>query len=223
MPWELPPQPTDPAERFASIVTGMRKAAADCHVARGVSGPLILLIWNYLGRILNQFAAIAAKVRAGTLPAPRKPRTRAPLAAAEPPLPRKPGKPSLLPRGHLWMIKLFGWHVGNHACLLETLLKDPDMAALIAAAPQLGRLLRPLCRALGRDPGAAALPPRPPSPANLASHGPAAPKLPGRTPRRKRSTAGVPITGNAPSRPRRASSSAKNENAERFPHVYFVT
>jgi hypothetical protein len=62
------------------------------------------------------------------------------------------------------MIKLFGWHVGNHACLLETLLKDPDMAALIAAAPQLGRLLRPLCRSLGRDPGAASLPPRPQAP-----------------------------------------------------------
>jgi len=176
MPWELPPQPTDPAERFASIVTAMRKAAADCHVARGVSGPLILLIWNYLGGILNQFAAIAAKVRAGTLPAPRKPRSRAPLPGAEPPLPAKPRKPSLLPRGPLWMIKLFGWHVGNHACLLESLLKDPEMAALIAAAPQLGRLIRPLCRALGRDAGAAKLPPRQPKPAQPRKPRPRRPK-----------------------------------------------
>jgi hypothetical protein len=178
MPWELPPQPTDPAERFASIITAMRKAAADSHVARGVSGPLILLIWNYLGRLMQKFAAIAAKVRAGALPAPRKPRSRAPLPVAEPPLPAKPRKPSLLPRGPMWMLKLFGWHVGNHACLLETLLKDPDMAALIAAAPQLGRLLRPLCRALGRDPGAAALPPQPPQARQPRKPRPHRPKIP---------------------------------------------
>jgi hypothetical protein len=76
------------------------------------------------------------------------------------------------------MVKLFGWHVGNHACLLETLLKDPEMAALIAAAPQLGRLLRPLCRALGRDPGAAKLPPQPPRPKQPRKPRPRRPKAP---------------------------------------------
>jgi len=178
MPWELPPQPTDPAERFASLITAMRKAAADSHVARGVSGPLILAIWNYLGGIMNGFAAIVAKVRAGTLPAPRVRKPRAPRPPAEPPVPKKPRKPSLLPRGKIWLVRLFGWHIGGHACQLETLLKDPDMAALIAAAPQLGRLIRPLCRALGRDPGAASLPPRPPKPKKPRKPRPPRPKAP---------------------------------------------
>ncbi len=73
MPFESYPQPTDPAERLALILRAMQRAAADNHVARGVSGPLILAIWNYLGGIINRFAAIVAKVRAGTLPPPRKP------------------------------------------------------------------------------------------------------------------------------------------------------
>ncbi len=35
------------------------------------------------------------------------------------------------------------------AAQLQTLLTEPEMAALTAAAPQMGRLLRPLCRMLG--------------------------------------------------------------------------
>jgi hypothetical protein len=179
MPWELPPQPADPAERFVRIVTAMRQAAADNHVARGVSGPLILLIWNYLGRLMQRFTAIAAKVRAGTLPAPKAPKRRAPLPAAEPPHPAKPRKRSLLPHGEMWLVKLFGWQVAGFGSQLEHMLRnDSEMAALIAAAPQLGRLIRPLCRALGRDPGPARLPPQPPKPSQPRKPRPPRPRKP---------------------------------------------
>ena len=48
---------------------------------------------------------------------------------------------------------------------LILLLQDPEMPALVRAAPQTGRLLRPLCRALAVDlPDWLRLPPRPPSP-----------------------------------------------------------
>ncbi len=165
MPWELPPQPTDPAERFDRLLRAMQRAAGDNHVARGVSGPLVILIWNYLGGIINRFAATVAKLRAGTLPPRRAPRPRAPLPAGEPPVSAKPPRQKrLLPRGEMWLVKLLGWQIGNLGSQLEDLLKDPDMAALIAAAPQLGRLIRPLCRALGGDAGAASLPKRPPTP-----------------------------------------------------------
>jgi hypothetical protein len=173
MPFESYPEPTDPAERFDRIMRSLQRAVADNHVARGVSGPLVLLIWNFLGGIINRFAAIVAKLRTGTLPAPRSPRPRAPkprapFPAAESPAPAKPPrKKRLLPNAEMWLVKLLGWHVGGLGSQLEHLLKDPDMAALIAAAPQLGRLLRPLCRALGRDPGAAKRgPPPPPPPPN---------------------------------------------------------
>jgi hypothetical protein len=48
---------------------------------------------------------------------------------------------------------------------LRHLLADPEMAALIEAAPQMGRLLRPLCRSLGvRLPPGLLPPPRAPKP-----------------------------------------------------------
>jgi hypothetical protein len=50
---------------------------------------------------------------------------------------------------------------------LQHLLADPEMAALVAAAPQAGRVLRPLCRMLGvrPPPGPLAPPSRPRAPA----------------------------------------------------------
>src|SRR6185312_11003612 len=63
-----------------------------------------------------------------------------------------------------WLIRLGGYKAAAYGSLLQHLLADPEMAALIAAAPQLGRVLRPLCRMLGIDPGPARLPRRPRDP-----------------------------------------------------------
>ena len=104
MPLETYTQPTDPAERFLRIMDDLRKAVAESH-ARGVSGALILLIWTHLGRVKTRFARLVAQLRAGQLPAPRKPRT--PRAASDPPLP--PRKPSLLPLGKAWLTALVGY------------------------------------------------------------------------------------------------------------------
>jgi hypothetical protein len=160
-------------------MAALQRAIGDNHVARGVSGPLVALIWNYLGGIINRFAAIVAKIRAGTLPKPRAPRARKPLADSEAnPPPKKPRKKNLLPSRDAWLIRLMGWHVGNLGSQLGHLLQDPDMAALIAAAPQLGRMLRPLCRALGTNPGAAGLPPQPPKPMQPRKPRPRRPRPP---------------------------------------------
>src|SRR6185437_15551987 len=62
-----------------------------------------------------------------------------------------------------WLLRLAGhnsYKVAVYGGFLQNLLADPEMVALIAAAPQLGRVLRPLCRMLGVDPGPARLPPR---------------------------------------------------------------
>jgi hypothetical protein len=61
---------------------------------------------------------------------------------------------------------------------LEHLLRDPDMAALIAAAPEpMGRALRPLCRMLGLPPPPILAPPRP-APAASAAAEPEKPRPP---------------------------------------------
>ena len=47
---------------------------------------------------------------------------------------------------------------------MQTLLSTPEMTELLAAAPQAGRVLRPLCRALAIElPGVTGPPRKPPS------------------------------------------------------------
>jgi hypothetical protein len=142
-----------------------------------VAGPLIILIWTKLRRAAARFAALAARVHAGTLPsatrrACAKQTLPLPLAGegrgegllkdVRAPSPRAPR----LPNTFGWLIRL----VPAAACSrsqLQHLLADPEIAALLSAAPQIGRVLRPLCRALAIDPS----PDLPPSLLSPSSRG----------------------------------------------------
>ncbi len=100
--------------------------------------PLLGLIRAYLNRMVKRFAAIAARAQAGTLRA--SPRRR----AGKPAVQRLtwPRPPRALPTGYLWMVKLARWTGGGGAEIYTLVLADPQMAALIEAAPQVKRLLR---------------------------------------------------------------------------------
>lgn len=144
-----------PAERLACILDGLCKAVA----ARGPGGflpiPLLVLVWTRIRQASGRIVRLAARAEAGTLPAV----PRAPRAAPASPTPRKPQR--RLPCRAGWLIGPVP-EAGGYASQLRHLLAQPDMAALLEAAPGIERLLRPLCRMLGveRPP----LPPRPTSP-----------------------------------------------------------
>jgi len=71
--------------------------------------------------------------------APVAPEER-PRAAAEPP-------PLALPRRVGWVLQtIFGTLIPGYE--LEKMVEDPELAALVADVPQLGRVLRPLCHML---------------------------------------------------------------------------
>jgi hypothetical protein len=53
-----------------------------------------------------------------------------------------------LPGGSGWLIRRCGWQAAGCGSQLRQLLAEPEMAALLLAAPQAGRLFRPLCRML---------------------------------------------------------------------------
>jgi hypothetical protein len=156
--------PTDAADRLARIVEALCRAVA-ARGGRGLAGPLIILVWGRLRRLAARFTALAARVRAGRVaprPDPRTGRRRSR---------RDPAK--LLPERFAWLVRVAPGAAAG-AAQLQHLLLDPDMAALIAAAPQAGRILRPLCRMLGViPPPALARPRRPRQPATPT--GPAAP------------------------------------------------
>jgi hypothetical protein len=134
------------------------------------AAPLIVLAWARLRRLSVRFALLAAAVRDGRLAAASAARRRADPPPALPPRgmppaspaeawPAPPRLPALppphrLPRGFGWLLRLAP-EAAAYGGQVEHLLADPEMAALLAAAPQAGRILRPLCRMLAIRPGPA--------------------------------------------------------------------
>ena len=162
----MPPDPSRaPEARFASLIAALYAAVA-ARLTRpgrpGLEGTLIILICTRLQRMAARFTRLAARVAAGQTVMPR------PRPAAAPP--RRQASPyQRLPRKKSWLLQLvpaaaFG------APHLQILLDDPATQALLSAAPQLGRTLRPLCRALGLD-----LPPPLQRPKPAPARPPAAP------------------------------------------------
>ncbi len=169
-PGPPPPTSSDLSDRFAAILEGLYQATART-VRDPVSGLLILLICGRLRRITARFAALAARYAAGTLRplrTPTEPRTEPGTPGPHPPPPKDP-----LPRGYAWLIRLVPG-AANFGTQLQYLLSQPEMAAMIAAVPQMSRLLRPLCRALAAHP----TPPLPPDPERPARPRPPKPPQP---------------------------------------------
>ena len=62
-----------------------------------------------------------------------------------------------LPRRFGWLVQAGGHRAAGFGSQLHSVLNAPEMTALLAASPQAGRILRPLCRALAVElPGMAA-------------------------------------------------------------------
>jgi len=143
--------PATPAERFARIIAtllAMVGARLERPGKPGLSGPLTMAIAIRLERIRNRITRFVARWQAGPLQPPRKrpvrPRRQSTAAGPWASLPK-------LPRGRLWLVKLVPG-IGVGANYLRILLDDPEMQALLAAAPQIGRTLRPFWHMLSSDP-----------------------------------------------------------------------
>jgi hypothetical protein len=163
--------PQTPAERFAALLHGMIQV-----VAARTGWSLTLLLIAQIGRriqgIRQRFVDLAARIGDGTY-SPRRgaapPRKRPGQAPQQNPLPHKFG----------WLLALVPETVGAR-WHFELLLRDPEMAALLATAPAaLRRPLRSLCWMLGLvPPPVLALPPRPRPPRPRPPRPPAAPETP---------------------------------------------
>jgi hypothetical protein len=156
------PSPT-PAENFATLLTWLGRAVVAMMGGERLPLQVIALIIDRLRRGNQLFARIAARVRDGRY------RPRQGVAAPRPG--QKPPPPNKLPQTFGWLLKLVPEAV-QYRGQLEHLLRDPEMAALLAAAPvPMARALRPLCRMLGLAPPDILAPPprarprtRPPKP-----------------------------------------------------------
>src|SRR5271163_2108559 len=102
--------------------------------------PMMTLIWRRLHRMKRRFNTIVAHLRAGTLPLQRSAPPRP--ASSHSPRPKQPY------RCLGWVVYEVSYFVWARYFELEEMLEEPETETLVAAAPQLGRVLRPLCRML---------------------------------------------------------------------------
>ncbi len=128
------------AAKFAQMIETLRVIVPKFIAKDRNAGPLIILIWSHLGRLGREFAALAARAEAGTLRAASRRRPIAPGVGT-----RRAGTapvPSGVPTKFAWLgdmmweTRIFGGY------LSQMVLNDPEMAALIAACPQAGRIVR---------------------------------------------------------------------------------
>ena len=185
MPTTLPAP--ELARTVSLIIDGLCRTTATRSAVDRFAGPLLLLIFARLRRLADRFASLAARVeaqmiQAGPLPPPRPSR---PAAGAT----QRTSRKTRLPQSFAWLIRLVPG-TAAYSGQVQALVANPQTAALLAAAPQAGRILRPLCRML-----AIPLPdylrlPRPPSeaPRNGADNA---------------ATASEPPPGGSPTRPAR--------------------
>ena len=146
-----------PAERFATIMESVFRALAAQGRRGTLVGPLLFLVCNRLRTAAARVLALTAQLQAGTLRLRPSRARRAAARRPDPPAAQEPAK-LRLPRGFGWLRRRVR-AVGFGRSQLEYLLAQPDMAALIAAAPPIGRQIRPICRMLGVRPPPGLFPP----------------------------------------------------------------
>ena len=149
--------------RFETFIEALCAHIAAAGLKHGVAGPVIILIWQRLRRLAARFARLASS--------PARPRKAARSGRA--------GPHSPLPRRFAWLIRLIPGTAAV-AAQFSAMLETEEMAALVAATPQAGRIIRPLCHTLGLPPPASLRrpratpraprpnPPEPPAPPNPA-------------------------------------------------------
>ena len=163
--------PTAPAsalgQRYKPHIEEIRAALAVLASLFRPIAPMLMLVFYRLYNTLARLDRLATRWQNNRLRRARKRPTPERKPQAEP----KPRTPS----GHAWLIRLHQ-PLAQWAPRIELLVNDPEFIALCAAAPQAGRLLRPLCRMFGITPPAHIH--RPPAPRKPRPKKPKAPKPP---------------------------------------------
>ena len=152
-----------PLRPLHAILEGLRRTIAAHASKHWVAAPIIVLLWGRLHRTTVRFASLVARFQAGKLDTRKRPAGKLQPAQRD----RGTGTPrklsDRLPSGFAWLVRL-AQETAIYGSQLQHLLTDPDMAEFLAAAPQAGRILRPLCRMLAIELLPDTVPPPPNAP-----------------------------------------------------------
>jgi len=147
-------------QRYLPHIADLCAGVAAVAARHRALAPLLVLVWVRLRRTLARLDRLALRWQQGRLH-PRPRRNRSPR---RPPQihPAEAWRHRRTPQGHAWLIRLHQ-PLAQYAPRIQLLVDDPEIAALCAAAPQAGRLLRPLCRMFAIAPPAYIARPAPPA------------------------------------------------------------
>ncbi len=160
------------AGRFARFISGLREVVAVSIEHNPALMTIAARLWNRLTEAAERFAVIAAHPVARTRRRPAEPTPGPEDAMPADPAPahRMPARPTRprrpLPRGFGWLARMAPETVPSGVDFAY-LLAQPELAELLATAPRLWRVLRPVCRMFGITPSET-LPPPPPTPPRRA-------------------------------------------------------
>ncbi len=141
---------------LSAVIRGVRGAVGGWGV-RGLLGTaLVLLLYRRLGQIGLRMERLVARFQAGRL---RPAGVRAVVDAAVV-RPKRDRGVRVWPYAFGWLVRVASYEAAGFGSQLRAVLEQPEMVALLTAAPQAARILRPLCRMLAIEtsvlrPGAA--------------------------------------------------------------------
>ncbi len=143
-PFPLAPslEASDPiTARVRTILRGLMAVFANW---RAMEPSLTLVFHNRVSAIHRRIERLLVRFREGKL------RPAAPRATTS--MPRGPRRQAVrMPRKFGWLLDAGKHNAAYFTNQLNDLLTTPEMVALLDAAPQARRMLRPLCRALAVD------------------------------------------------------------------------
>jgi len=147
-----------PALSLPFVIRALR-VALGAWTARGfLAVTLALLVHRRLGEICQRFERLAQRFAAGLAlrrlrGAPSRGGDAADAATADDARVGggRAGAGRVWPGAFFWLVRAAGWEAAGFAGQVRVILEQPDMIALLRAAPQAGRLLVPVCRMLGLE------------------------------------------------------------------------
>ncbi len=111
-----------------------------------LTAALILLLYRRLGEVSRRMEGLVARFQKGRLwRLESRPAAGAGVAGD---VVRRVRGERIWPRAFGWLVRAAGWEAAGFGSQLRAILEQPEMVALLVAAPQAARVLRPLCRML---------------------------------------------------------------------------
>ena len=141
----MPARTFTSADRFEFLIDYLCELVAAVGARHKLTVSVIELIRTRIWRLGVRFARLAEQIRTGTLAAMAPVRSRSALRPPE----GSSRAPSVLPQQRGWLLRWIPEVELSAVNQMEWMLALPDMKELIAATPQMGRILRPLCVMLG--------------------------------------------------------------------------